>query len=120
MHSFQEEEARRRGIRLRLWDFLFYATFGVVVMSFVQIAGVYLVFSYLIVPAVCGALLSANIRTRLIIGWTVAFIAGVTGLLLSIEVESLDLPTGPTIVVVFGGMLVGTGVLYFFRQRGAR
>ena len=119
MHSFQEEEARRRGTRLRLWDFLFYATFGVVVMSFVQIAGVYLVFSYLIVPAVCGALLSAKIRTRLVIGWSVAFIAGVAGLLLSIEVESLDLPTGPTIVVVFGFMLLLTGAIYFVRNRGA-
>ena len=54
------------------------------VVSFVQITGVYLVFSYLIVPAVCGALLSADIRTRLIIGWTVALIAGVSGLMLSV------------------------------------
>ena len=42
------------GLRVRWWDFLFYALFGLVVTSFVRIAGVLLVFSYLIVPAVCG------------------------------------------------------------------
>jgi zinc/manganese transport system permease protein len=62
MVSFHEEEAAAQGIRMRLWDFLFYGTFGFVVTSFVRIAGVYLVFSYLIVPAVCGALHAAGTR----------------------------------------------------------
>lgn len=117
--TFDEEEARRRGMRLRLWDFLFYGTFGFVVTSFVQIAGVYLVFSYLIVPAVCGALWSEHIRTRLAVGWTVAFVAGLAGLLLSVQFESLDLPTGPTIVCVFGALLVLTAVLARLRPRRA-
>jgi zinc/manganese transport system permease protein len=104
--TFEEERARSSGMALRLWDFLFYATFGLTVVSFVQITGVYLVFSYLIVPAVCGALLSAHIRARLIIGWAVAFVAGVSGLLLSVRLESLDLPTGPTIVCCFGVLLL--------------
>ena len=106
MNTFREGEARRLGVRLRLWDFIFYATFGVVVTSFVQIVGVYLVFSYLIVPAVCGALLSERILTRLIIGWTVALVTGVAGLLMSVEIETLDLPTGPTIVCLFGVTLL--------------
>jgi len=104
--TFAEAEAKSRRVSMRWWDFLFYATFGLTVVSFVQIAGVYLVFSYLIVPAVCGALLSAAIRTRLMIGWAVAFVAGVTGLLLSVKLESLDLPTGPTIVCCFGALLL--------------
>ena len=120
MVSFREDEAKRLGVRLRLWDFFFYATFGFVVMSFVQIAGVYLVFTYLIVPAVCGALLSGNIRTRLIIGWTVALVAGVTGFLMSVEIESLDLPTGPTIVCVFGVMLLLVAALTRLRKSGDR
>ena len=91
MLTFDEDEARRRGLAIRTWDFLFYATFGLTVTSFVQITGVYLVFSYLIVPAVCGALLSANIRSRLVIGWGVALAAGIAGLLLSIKLETLDL-----------------------------
>jgi zinc/manganese transport system permease protein len=115
--SFEEDEARREGVRLRLWDFFFYASFGIVVMSFVQIAGVYLVFSYLIVPAVCGALLATRVRSRLIIGWVVAFVAGVTGLALSVEMEGLDLPTGPTIVCLFGLLLVVSAALAYVRGR---
>src|SRR5262245_40488105 len=87
--TFDDEQAARRKVPVRLWDFLFYGTFGFVVTSFVQIAGVYLVFSYLIVPAVCGALLSDKIRGRLAIGWAVAFVAGLTGLLMSVQFASL-------------------------------
>ncbi len=117
MNTFREEEARRLGVRLRLWDFLFYATFGLVVTSFVQIVGVYLVFTYLIVPAVCGAILSERILTRLIIGWTVALVTGVAGLLMSVEIESLDLPTGPTIVCLFGVTLLLCAGLAWKKKR---
>ena len=116
--TFQEREAQAQGVSLRLWDFLFYATFGLTVTSFVQISGVYLVFSYLIVPAVCGALVSGNVRTRLAVGWAVALIAGVSGLLLSIKMESLDLPTGPAIVCCFGALLIATAI--FVRLRALR
>jgi len=116
MITFHEEEAAARRISLRAWDFLFYATFGLTVVAFVQITGVYLVFSYLIVPAVCGALLSADIRTRLIVGWTVAFLAGVSGLLLSVKLEKLDLPTGPSIVCCFGVLLIACAILMRLRQ----
>ena len=44
--------ARRDGLSLRKWDFVFYAILGVVVTSSVQIAGVLLVFSLLAVPTV--------------------------------------------------------------------
>jgi len=91
--SFDPDEAERQGMNVRLWDFLFYGTFGLVVTSFVRIAGVYLVFSYLIVPAVCGALLSPRTAVRLGIGWAVALIGGITGLLLSTQWQSMDLPT---------------------------
>lgn len=115
--SFAPEEAERQGMSVRLWDFLFYATFGLVVTSFVRIAGVYLVFSYLIVPAVCGALLASRIAVRLAIGWVVALTAGITGLVLSTQWESMDLPTGPTIVCTFGLLLVISGVIAFAQSR---
>lgn len=115
--SFDLEGARRRGVPLRLWDFLFYVTFGFAVTSFVQIAGVYLVFSYLIVPAVCGALLSRRVGSRLAIGWCVALLAGLSGLLLSTQWTSMDLPTGPTIVCTFGLLLVLSGALAWARSR---
>lgn len=117
--SFDLDEAERRGMSVRLWDFLFYATFGLVVTSFVRIAGVYLVFSYLIVPAVCGALLSVRTASRLAVGWIVALTAGLTGLLLSTQMESMDLPTGPTIVCIFGLLLVVSGVIFALKTRGA-
>lgn len=115
--SFDLDEAERQGVSVRLWDFLFYATFGLVVTSFVRIAGVYLVFSYLIVPAVCGALLSARTAVRLAIGWAVALTAGVAGLLLSTQWESMDLPTGPTIVCIFGLLLAASGALAYLQHR---
>jgi len=118
--SFDLDEAERQGMRVRLWDFLFYATFGLVVTSFVRIAGVYLVFSYLIVPAVCGALLSSRIGMRLLIGWCVALVAGVAGLLLSTQWERMDLPTGPTIVCIFAALLVLSGVAAFAQTRRAQ
>ena len=114
------EGAARRGRRVFLWDFLFYATFGLVVTSFVRIAGVYLVFSYLIVPAVCGALLSSRIAVRLAIGWGVALSAGVAGLLLSTQWESMDLPTGPTIVCIFGLLLAASGAVAYLQHRRER
>ena len=115
--SFDAEEAERQGMSVRLWDFLFYATFGLVVTSFVRIAGVYLVFSYLIVPAVCGALLSSRTAMRLAIGWVVALTAGVAGLLISTQWESMDLPTGPTIVCLFGVLLAASGALAYGQHR---
>lgn len=117
--TFHPDDATARGVSLRWWDFAFYATFGITVTSFVQITGVYLVFSYLIVPAVCGAFLSATVRTRLLIGWAVALLAGVSGLLLSVELETLDLPTGPTIVCCFGVLLLATAVAAKARTRAA-
>jgi len=116
--SFDLEEAIRRGMSVRFWDFIFYATFGLVVTTFVHLAGVYLVFSYLIVPAVCGALLSSRTGVRLAIGWAVALVAGVSGLVLSTQWESMDLPTGPTIVCIFGCLLALSGAIAFVRSRG--
>ena len=118
MTTFREDEAREKGLSVRTWDFLFYATFGLTVTSFVQITGVYLVFSYLIVPDVCAALLSADIRTRLWVGWGIALTAGIAGLVASVRLESLDLPTGPTIVCVFGVLLIASAILARLR-RGA-
>lgn len=84
---------------LKLWDFLFYTSFGFVVTSSVAIAGVLLVFSYLIVPSVAAMLFSVRIGVRLAIGWTMGALVTALGILLSFKV---DLPTGATIVCTFG------------------
>jgi zinc/manganese transport system permease protein len=101
--SMDHAAAVARGIPVRLWDFLFYASFGFVVTSSVAIAGVLLVFCYLIVPSV-GAMLYANtIGKRLAIGWSMGTIVSALGVYLSLV---LDMPTGATIVCTFGLVLI--------------
>lgn len=87
---------------VRFWDFLFYASFGFVVTSSVSIAGVLLVFCYLIVPSVGAMLYADSVGTRLAIGWTMGTVVSALGVYLSLV---LDLPTGATIVVTFGIVL---------------
>jgi len=105
--------AYRAGWRVRVWDFLFYASFGVVVTSSVRIAGVLLVFSYLIVPALAGILLGGGIATRLFVGW--GFGTGVS-VVAMVASAVLDLPTGATVVCAFGVTLLALGL--FLRLRG--
>ncbi len=87
----------------RLWDFLFYASFGVVVTSSVKICGVLLVFIFLVVPSVFAALTTTGIFRHLISGWIFGLIGSILGLLLSFW---LDTPSGATIVCTFGAMLL--------------
>jgi zinc/manganese transport system permease protein len=101
------EQAFAQGMRVRLWDFLFYAAFAVVVVSFVRVAGVLLTFTYLIVPAVCAVSLAQRWPARLAVGWGVGSIASVVGLAAS---YGLDLPTGAAIVVACGLLLAVVGV----------
>ena len=91
------------GLNYRLWDFLFYASFGFVVTSSVSIAGVLLVFCYLIVPSVAAMLYAEDIGPRLAIGWTMGTVVSALGVYLSLV---LDLPTGATIVCTFGLVLI--------------
>lgn len=100
--SMDHSGAVDRGVSVRFWDFLFYASFGFVVTSSVAIAGVLLVFCYLIVPSVAAMLYAETVGRRLAIGWTMGTIVSAVGVYLSLV---LDLPTGATIVVTFGVVL---------------
>jgi zinc/manganese transport system permease protein len=93
---------------IRLWDFLFYASFGFVVTRSVALAGVLLVFCYLIVPSVAAMLYAENIGPRLAIGWIMGSVVSALGVWLSL---ALDLPTGATIVCTFGGVLAVMALL---------
>jgi zinc/manganese transport system permease protein len=92
-----------RGISVRFWDFLFYASFGLVVTRSVAIAGVLLVFCYLIVPSVGAMLWATRIGSRLAIGWVMGLFVSALGMYFSVL---FDLPTGATIVCTFGLVLV--------------
>jgi zinc/manganese transport system permease protein len=111
--STDSARAYRDGWRVRGWDFLFYAAFGVVVTSSVRIAGVLLVFSYLIVPALAGILLGGSTARRLIIGW--AFGTAVSAIAMFAS-AALDLPTGATVVCAFGVALIALGALVRARR----
>jgi zinc/manganese transport system permease protein len=101
--TLNEDEAERQGLSIRLWDFLFYVSFGFVVTSSVPIAGVLLVFSYLIVPAVSAMLFAERLWVRLAIGWSMGALVSAIGIYLSFV---WDLPTGATIVTTLGGALL--------------
>ena len=100
--SMNPEQASQSGMAVAFWDFLFYASFGFVVTSSVAIAGVLLVFCYLIVPSVAAMLYADTIGRRLAVGWTMGTVVSALGVYLSLR---LDLPTGATIVCTFGVVL---------------
>ncbi|WOD41598.1 metal ABC transporter permease [Nodosilinea sp. E11] len=106
--SLDPEQAVANGWRLWFWDFLFYVSFGVVVTSSVAIAGVLLVFSFLIIPAAVGTLYSTRVWAKLVLGWTVGLFTSAFGIGAS---YGWDLPTGATIVCAFGAMLAIATVL---------
>jgi zinc/manganese transport system permease protein len=97
--SMDHAAAEASGMSVGWWDFLFYASFGFVVTSSVAIAGVLLVFCYLIVPSVAAMLYADSIGKRLAIGWSMGTIVSAVGVYMSLM---LDLPTGATIVCTFG------------------
>jgi zinc/manganese transport system permease protein len=115
--SIDPARAEAEGISIKLWDFLFYASFGFVVTSSVSIAGVLLVFCYLIVPSVAAMLYADSIGRRLAIGWTMGTVVSALGVYLSLK---LDLPTGATIVCTFGLVLVLMAALRPLIQGSAR
>ncbi|MBI3306274.1 MAG: metal ABC transporter permease [Candidatus Omnitrophica bacterium] len=110
--STQPEKAKRDGVSIKKWDIIFYLSFGLVVTSSVHIAGVLLVFSYLIVPAVVACLLQTQLRARLFTGWIIGIITSIAGVILS---YAFDLPTGASIVACFGGFLL---FFVLFRRLG--
>jgi zinc/manganese transport system permease protein len=106
--SMDEQAAERQGLNVRFWDFLFYVSFGFVVTSSVAIAGVLLVFCFLIVPSVTAMLFASRLGPRLAIGWSMGALVSAGGVALSFL---LDLPTGATIVATFGlALLLLAGV----------
>jgi len=97
--SLQEKEAECQGWNIRWWDFLFYLSFGVAITAAVPVAGVLLVFTFLVVPAVIAFLFSRKPGVLVAISWVMGAVASAAGLYLSFQ---FDMPTGPLVVCVFG------------------
>lgn len=105
------EGAAREGVNTLGWDFLFYALLGVVVTLAVRIAGVVVVFSFLIIPATLSALLASGWRARLVAAWIAGAVASALGLLFA---ERLDFSVGPAVALFLGAALVLVGSLRLF------
>ena len=103
--------APHRVRHLRTWDFVFYATFGVAITSSVQIAGVLMVFSVLVIPAVVAFFYTRSFRRALLLAWGSGVVAIVSGIAISF---GLDVTTGPLLVVCFGVVLL---IALIFRGR---
>ncbi|HSK76019.1 MAG TPA: iron chelate uptake ABC transporter family permease subunit [Thermoanaerobaculia bacterium] len=101
--SEDPERAYAQGMNVRLWDFLFYLSFGVIITLSVEIAGVLMVFSYLVAPAIIALGSSDRWGMRIVIAWAVGFLASALGLIASYQV---DFPSGPAIVCSLGLFLL--------------
>ncbi len=112
--STDRAEAKRQGLNVAGWDFLFYASFALVVTSSVSVAGVLLVFSLLVIPPVVALLLTARARGRLALGWGVAVLGAVIGIFGSVW---LDLPAGPAVMTALVLILVAVGLTVAARGR---
>jgi zinc/manganese transport system permease protein len=111
--SFNPETAVAQGWRVRWWDFLFYLSFGIVITFSVPIAGVLLVFSFLVVPAAIAFQFTRRQGSLAAISWLAGALASAAGLWVSFH---YDLPTGPVVVCMFGLLLL----LAYLLRRGMR
>jgi len=102
------------------WEFLFFASFAVVITLAVNIAGILLVFAFLIIPGFSASLLVGSFGARLLLGWGLGLAGSVAGLWISFVA---DLPVGATVVSLLGVLPVLALILkvvmnyYFDRVR---
>ncbi len=115
--SFDPERAASHGRRLFVWDVVFYGSFAFVVTSSVRVAGVLLVFAYLIVPAALANLFMHDVGRRLLLAWGIGVALTAAGLYAS---WSWDLPTGPAIVSAFGAAMALVGLAFSLRRLSVR
>lgn len=111
--SLAPGDATMRGRRVFVWDVIFYGSFALVVTSSVRIAGVLLVFTYLIVPAALAGVFTSGWRNRLLLAWALGAVLTIGGLWAS---WAWDIPTGPAIVTAFGAATAFAGLAFAFKR----
>lgn len=112
--SFDTED-RRPGAWL--WEFLFFASFAVVITMAVNIAGILVVFAFLIIPAFSASLLASRFAARLLLGWALGIVGGAAGLAAA---YLADLPVGATLVVALGALPLIAACVAVARRPGRR
>ena len=114
--SEHPEEAFASGVPVRLWDFLFYLSFGFMITVSVAMAGVLMVFSYLVAPAIIALTQSTDWLHRILLAWGVGVLGSAPGLFASYQ---WDLPSGPAIVCALGLFLMLFAGYRAFRRAAA-
>jgi zinc/manganese transport system permease protein len=112
--SLSPEEAAGNGWNIKAWDFAFYILFGVVITFSVPIAGVLLVFSFLVVPAAVAFQFTNKPGPLTVIAWIAGLTASAAGLAASFR---WDLPTGPMVVVGFAAVLLSAWIVRMVVER---
>jgi zinc/manganese transport system permease protein len=97
------DRASRGGVSVISWDFLFYALCGVVITAAVHLAGVVVVFCFLIIPATISAFFSGRWGVRLLIAWGVGLVASISGLCFC---HYMDFSAGVSVALVLGLRLI--------------
>ena len=92
-----------------VWDFLFYFSFGLVVIEAVNIAGILTVFAFLIIPASLSVIIARSWTWKIISGWITGITAAVAGIILSVK---MDIPSPPVIIILLGIFLVVGYIVY--------
>jgi zinc/manganese transport system permease protein len=115
--SFDPQRAASHGRRLFAWDIIFYGSFAFVVTSSVRVAGVLLVFAYLIVPAALANLFINDVGRRLLLAWALGVALTAAGLYAS---WTWDFPTGPAIVSAFGAAMALVGLAFALKRLSFR
>lgn len=116
--SNDPDRAWREGLNVRFWDFLFYLSFGVVITVSVDVAGVLIVFVFLVAPAILALLVADRLRSQLFVGWGLGVVVTTLGLLLAYV---KDLSTGPAVIATYGAvMLVFAAIVHVHRGRPRR
>jgi zinc/manganese transport system permease protein len=111
--SFDSEAPQQPGF---LWEFLFFATFAIVITLAVNVAGILLVFAFLIIPAFSASILVTTLGKRLVVGWIIGVLGSAAGLWLSFNA---DLPVGATVVSVLGLLPLIAVALRALRKKAA-
>jgi len=102
--------AVQRGMKVFWWDLLFYCLFGIVVTISVRLAGVLLVFSFLVVPALISFLFVDSFKNRILLAWLISAAVAIISCIWSFFT---DWPTGATVVVTFGCSLILAGPIFW-------
>ncbi len=106
------EEALQQGINVIKWDFLFYVILGAVITISVRIAGVVVVFVFLIIPATISANYSLSLGKRWIFALISGVAASVTGLLFA---NHFDFSVGPSVSLFLGLILIVSATAQWWR-----